>query len=36
VDPQPQDQLIVWMEDAHKKVEKAIATQKQRDIDEEL
>ena len=26
----------MWMEDAHKKVEEAIATQKQRDIDEEL
>jgi hypothetical protein len=35
-DPQPQDQLIEWMEDAHKKIEEAIATQKQRDIDEEL
>ena len=35
-DPQPQDQLITWMEDAHKKFEKVIATQKQEDIDEEL
>jgi hypothetical protein len=36
VDPQPQDQLITWIEDAHTKIEKEIATQKQRDIDEEL
>ena len=36
VDPQLQDQLIAWMEDANKKFEEAIATQKQRDIDEEL
>jgi Zn ribbon nucleic-acid-binding protein len=36
VDPQPQDQLIAWMEDAHKKVEKVIATHRQRDIDEDL
>ena len=35
-DPQPQDQLITWMEDAHKKFEMVIATQKQEDIDEEL
>ena len=35
-DPQPQDQLIIWMEDAYKKVEEAIATEKQRDNDEEL
>ena len=27
VDPQPQDELIAWMEDAYKKIEKAIATQ---------
>jgi len=35
-DPQPQDQLIAWMEDANKKIEEAITTQKQRDIDEDL
>jgi hypothetical protein len=35
-DPQPQDQLIEWVEDAHKKIEEAIAIRKQRDIDEEL
>jgi hypothetical protein len=36
VDPQPQDQLIAWMEDAHKKIEEVVATQKQMDINEEL
>ena len=36
VDPRPRDQLIAWMEDAHKKIEEAVATRKQRDIDEEL
>jgi hypothetical protein len=35
-DPQPQDQLMAWVEDANKKIEEAIATQKQRDIDEDL
>ena len=35
-DPQPQDHLIAWAEDAHKKIEEAMATEKQRDIDEEL
>ena len=35
-DPQPQDQLIAWMEDAHKKIEEEMSTQKQRDIDEDL
>ena len=35
-DPQPQDQLIAWVEDANRKIEKVIATQEQRDIDEDL
>jgi hypothetical protein len=35
-DPQPQDWLIAQMEGANKKIEEAIATQKQRDIDEDL
>ena len=36
VDPQPQDQVIAFMEDANEKVQKWRATGKQRDIDEEL
>ena len=36
MDPQPQDQLIAWMEDANKKIEEVIATENQKDIDEEL
>jgi len=36
VDPQPQDRLIAQMEDANKKIEKAMAAQKQRNIDEDL
>jgi len=36
VDPQPQDELITLMEDANKRTEKAIATQRQKDNDEEL
>ena len=33
VDPQPQDKLIAWMEDANKKIEEAIAIETQWDID---
>jgi len=36
VDPEPQELLIAWAEDANKKIEEVVATQKQRDIDEEL
>jgi len=35
-DPQPQDQLIAWMEDAYKKIEEAVVARNQRDIDKEL
>lgn len=34
-DPQPQDQLIAWLEDANKKIEEAIATYRQSAIDRE-
>lgn len=34
-DPQPQDQLIAWLEDANKKIEEAIATYRQSSIDRE-
>jgi len=33
---QAQDELIAWMEDANRKIEKIIAIQKQKEIDEEL
>jgi hypothetical protein len=36
VDPQPQDHLIAWMEDARKKIEEWIVTQRQRDINREF
>ena len=35
-DPQPQDQLIAWIEDAHNKIEEVKATENQWYIDENL
>ena len=36
VDPQPQDELIAWLEDANQKIDRAIAIEQQMEIEEDL